>query len=65
MAWGCTALGVGLEGSAATALVPLLQGLPENLRGGDVVAVLTGRNVDPERLAGVLPAGVPVPPATD
>lgn len=65
MAWGCTALGVGLEGSAATALVPLLEGLPENLRGGDVVAVLTGRNVDPERLARVLPAGVPVPPAID
>jgi threonine dehydratase len=65
MAWGCTALGVGLEGSAATALVPLLQGLPENLRGGDVVAVLTGRNVDAERLARVLPAGVPVPPSAD
>lgn len=65
MAWGCTTLGVGLEGSAATALVPLLEGLPEHLRGGDVVAVLTGRNVDPERLARVLPAGVPVPPSID
>jgi threonine dehydratase len=65
MAWGATALGVGLEGSAATALVPLLEGLPENLRGGDVVAVLTGRNVDPERLARVVPAGVPVPPSAD
>lgn len=65
MAWGCKATGVGLEGSAATALVPLLQGLPENLRGGDVVAILTGRNVDPERLARVLPQGVSVPPAID
>jgi threonine dehydratase len=51
MAWGCEALGLELEGSAATALVPLLEGLPESLRGGDVVAVLTGSNVDPERLA--------------
>ena len=51
MAWGFDALGLELEGSAATALVPLLEGLPESLRGGDVVAVLTGSNVDPERLA--------------
>jgi threonine dehydratase len=51
MAWGCDALGMELEGSAATAVVPLLEGLPESLRGGDVVAVLTGSNVDPERLA--------------
>lgn len=65
MAWACTALGLAVEGSAATALVPLLEGLPENLRGGDVVAVITGRNVDPERLGRVLPAGVPLPPAIE
>ncbi len=43
-------LGLALEGSAAAALAPVLEGLPPPARGGDVVAVLTGRNVDPERL---------------
>jgi threonine dehydratase len=47
-------LGLVLEGSAAVGLVPLFFGLPESLRGGDIVAVLTGRNVDPERLVRVL-----------
>jgi threonine dehydratase len=46
-------MGLVLEGSAATALVPVLFGLPEALRGGDVLVVLTGRNVDPERLDGL------------
>jgi threonine dehydratase len=39
-----------LEGSAAIALAPVLAGLPEGMRGGDVVVVLTGQNVDKERL---------------
>jgi threonine dehydratase len=43
-------LGLVIEGSAAVALVPLLTGLPEALRGGDVVSLLTGRNVDADRL---------------
>jgi threonine dehydratase len=47
-------LGLVLEGSAATALVPVLEGLPEEMRGGDVVCVLTGRNIDRERLERVL-----------
>ncbi len=56
MAYAHRDLGLVLEGSAAVALVPLLRGLPDRLRGGDVVAVLTGRNVDPERTARVLAA---------
>jgi threonine dehydratase len=47
-------LGVVVEGSAAVALVPVLSGLPEELRGGDLVVVLTGRNVDDERLEAAL-----------
>ncbi|HEY8041468.1 MAG TPA: pyridoxal-phosphate dependent enzyme [Polyangiaceae bacterium] len=47
-------MGLVLEGSAAAALAPVLFGLPEPVRGGDLVVVLTGRNVDPERLEGVL-----------
>jgi threonine dehydratase len=43
-------MGLVLEGSAATALAPVLFGLPESLRGGDVLVVLTGRNVDLDRL---------------
>jgi threonine dehydratase len=54
MALSLTKLGVAIEGSSAVALVPLLGGLPAPLRGGDVVSVLTGRNVDADRLAGVL-----------
>jgi threonine dehydratase len=50
MAHAHRGMGLVLEGSAATALVPVLFGLPEALRGGDVLVVLTGRNVDPERL---------------
>ncbi|HSY25397.1 MAG TPA: pyridoxal-phosphate dependent enzyme [Polyangiaceae bacterium] len=47
-------MGLVLEGSAALALAPVLFGLPEGLRGGDMVVVLTGRNIDPDRLDGVL-----------
>lgn len=43
-------LGLVIEGSAAAALAPVLAGLPDPLRGGDLVVVLTGRNVDAERL---------------
>jgi len=43
-------LGLVLEGSAAAALAPVLAGLPEPVRGGDLVVVLTGRNVDAQRL---------------
>jgi threonine dehydratase len=39
-------LGLRLEGSAAAALVPALDGLPPLIRGGNLVIVLTGRNVD-------------------
>jgi threonine dehydratase len=53
MAHAHRGMGLVLEGSAATALVPVLFGLPEALRGGDVLVVLTGRNVDPERLDGL------------
>jgi len=42
-------MGLVVEGAAAVALAPVLFGLPEPLRGGDVVVVLTGRNVDPDR----------------
>jgi threonine dehydratase len=43
-------LGLVIEGSAAAALAPVLAGLPERVCGGDLVVVLTGRNVDAERL---------------
>jgi threonine dehydratase len=47
-------MGLVLEGTAALALAPVLFGLPDGLRGGDVVVVLTGRNIDPDRLDAVL-----------
>jgi threonine dehydratase len=47
-------MGLVLEGTAAMSLAPVLFGLPERLRGGDIVVVLTGRNIDPERLDAVL-----------
>ncbi len=47
-------MGLVLEGSAAVALAPVLFGLPAPVCGGDLVVVLTGRNVDPERLEAVL-----------
>jgi threonine dehydratase len=57
MAYAHRGMGLVLEGSAATALAPVLFGLPEPLRGGDVLVVLTGRNVDPERLDALEPPG--------
>jgi threonine dehydratase len=56
MAYAIRELGVVIEGSAACALAPVLEGLPEPLRaggdraGGDVVVVLTGRNVDKDEI---------------
>jgi threonine dehydratase len=47
-------MGLVVEGSAAAALAPVLLGLPDAVRGGDVVVVLTGRNVDPAVLERVL-----------
>jgi threonine dehydratase len=47
-------LGLVLEGTAAMALAPAVFGLPPPLCGGDLVVVLTGRNVDPDRLDQVL-----------
>jgi threonine dehydratase len=44
-------LGLVIEGSAAAALAPVLAGLPNEIcHEGDVVVVLSGRNVDPERV---------------
>jgi threonine dehydratase len=58
MAFAFRELGLVLEGSAAAALVPILCGLPDEMRSGDasadVVCVLTGRNVDADRLDRVL-----------
>ncbi len=56
MRFACSELGLVLEGSAAVALAPLLGGLPPEVeRAGDgkgeLVIVLTGRNVDRDRLA--------------
>jgi len=57
MAYAYRDMGLVIEGSAAAALAPVLFGLPDPVRGGDLVAVLTGRNVDPARLESVLKAG--------
>jgi threonine dehydratase len=50
-------MGLVIEGSAACSLAAVLAGaLPEPLRGGDLVVVLTGRNVDPATIQRVLSA---------
>jgi threonine dehydratase len=51
-------MGLVIEGSAAAALAPVLFGLPTPVRGGDLVVVLTGRNVDPARLETLLKGNV-------
>jgi threonine dehydratase len=58
VAFAVRELGVVIEGSAACALAPVLAGLPAALRrpGGDLVVVLSGRNIDREVLAGTLAA---------
>jgi threonine dehydratase len=62
MSFALRELGLALEGSAATSLVPLLGGLPPAIplaaEGLDCIAVLTGRNVDRERLLRVSRAEV-------
>jgi len=57
MAYAYRDMGMSLEGSAAIALAPVLFGLPPHVRCGDVVVVLTARNVDPERLEAALSGG--------
>jgi threonine dehydratase len=47
-------IGLVIEGTAAVPLAPVLSGLPDPMRGGEVVVVLTGRNIDAERLEAVL-----------
>jgi threonine dehydratase len=48
-------LGLVVEGSAAAAIAPMLAGLPLELGSArDVVLVLTGSNVDPERHAAIV-----------
>jgi threonine dehydratase len=57
MRWGFFELGLVLEGSAAVSLVPWLAPEPAlrtSSTESDTVLVLTGRNVDPERLVRVV-----------
>ncbi len=56
MAGAHRSLGVTIEGSAAAAVAPLLDELPRELRPteGDLVVVLTGRNVDRAQHGAVL-----------
>jgi threonine dehydratase len=53
MTYAVREIGLTLEGSAAVALAPIL-GPPSSLVERDVVVVLTGRNVDPDRLARIV-----------
>jgi threonine dehydratase len=46
--------GLVLEASAAVALAPVRSGLPAALCGGDLVVVLSGRNVDPAEFESTL-----------
>jgi threonine dehydratase len=45
--WAFQYMGLVLEASAAVALAPVRAGLPPSLCGGDLLVVLSGRNVDP------------------
>jgi len=57
MRFGVRELGLTLEGSAAVALAAALAApsdVDARVRVGDLVVVLTGRNVDPDRLARVV-----------
>ena len=51
-------VGILLEEQAALPLAPVLAGLPEPLRGGDLVVVLAGREKDPRRVEGLI--GAPI-----
>lgn len=53
MTYAVREIGLTLEGSAAVALAPILAP-PSSVLERDVVVVLTGRNVDPERLAQIV-----------
>lgn len=53
MTYAVREIGLTLEGSAAVALAPILAP-PSSLVERDVVVVLTGRNVDPDRLARIV-----------
>jgi threonine dehydratase len=60
MGYACKEMGLVIEGSAAVALAPVLFGLPEGVqraKSEDVVVVLTGRNVDREKLDAVTKSG--------
>jgi threonine dehydratase len=57
MAYAVRSLGRTVEGSGAAALAVVLSELPEPCRGGLVAVVLSGRNVDRERLESVLARG--------
>jgi threonine dehydratase len=46
----CRELGLIVEGGGACAFAALLEGLPRELLSGDLVVLLTGRNVDRTRL---------------
>lgn len=54
MRYAAQELGLTLEGSGAIALAPLLADASATTPDQDVVIMLTGRNVDPERLAGIV-----------
>ena len=49
-------VGILLEEQAASALAPVLAGLPEPVRGGDLVVVLAGREKNPRRAEALLGA---------
>lgn len=46
----CRELGLIVEGGGACAFAAAQNGLPDHVRGGDVLVLLTGRNVDRARL---------------
>ena len=52
--------GILLEEHAAMPLAPVLAGLPEPLRGGDLVVVLAGRERNPERLEELIASALDV-----
>jgi threonine dehydratase len=50
VAFAVRELGVVIEGGSGCALAVALGGLPEAMRGGDFVVLLTGRNIDRETI---------------
>jgi threonine dehydratase len=51
-------VGIVLEEHVAAPLAPVLAGLPEPLRGGDLVVVLAGREKNPQRVEDLVGASV-------